>query len=158
MWLVVSDSHDNILKMKEIEKIIEKEKITTVFHCGDFVAPFVLPYLVKDGVNFFGVFGNNDGEKLLLFQKSNGRIRPGPLEITIGDYKIMMMHEPYALKSIEKSNIYDFVFFGHTHEIVERKEGDALIVNPGESSGWLTGVSTVALIEPLEKKAKIIKI
>ncbi|KAF2955388.1 MULTISPECIES: metallophosphoesterase [Marinitoga] len=158
MWLLISDTHDNIHKMKEVEKIIERENITAVFHCGDFVAPFVLPYIIKDGIDFYGVFGNNDGEKLLLSERSNRRILPGPREINIEGKKILMMHEPYALRAAEKSGLYDFVFFGHTHEIVSRKENGTVVVNPGEGSGWLSGRATIALIDPVDKEVNILEI
>jgi putative phosphoesterase len=158
MWLLISDTHDNIHKMKEVEKIIERENITAVFHCGDFVAPFVLPYIIKDGIDFYGVFGNNDGEKLLLSERSNRIILPGPREINIEGKKILMMHEPYALRAAEKSGLYDFVFFGHTHEIVSRKENGTVVVNPGEGSGWLSGRATIALIDPVDKEVNILEI
>lgn len=158
MWLILSDSHDNIIKAKEIEKIILKYDISAIFHCGDFVAPFILPYFINNNAEFYGVFGNNDGEKLLLSKRSNGKIKPGPYDITIDNYRIFIMHEPYALESAEKSQLYDFIFFGHTHEIVQRKTGKSLILNPGESSGWLTGNSTVALLDPKNKKFEILKI
>ncbi|SHF17826.1 hypothetical protein SAMN02745164_01947 [Marinitoga hydrogenitolerans DSM 16785] len=158
MWLIISDTHDNMYKMKEIEKIIERENITAVFHCGDFVAPFVLPYILKEGIEFYGVFGNNDGEKLLLNEKSGKRILPGPREIKIDNYNILMMHEPYSLNAAEKSGLYDFIFFGHTHEIVHRKTEKTIIVNPGESSGWLTNRATIALIDPHDKEVNIMEI
>ncbi|NUU97875.1 metallophosphoesterase [Marinitoga sp. 1138] len=158
MWLVVSDTHDNMHKMKEIEKIIERENITAVFHCGDFVAPFILPYIIKENIEFYGVFGNNDGEKLLLSERSNGRILPGPRIIEVESKKIMMMHEPFALEAAEKSGLYDFIFFGHTHEIVHRVTGKSVIVNPGEASGWLTGRATVALVDPKDGEVNIMEI
>ncbi|GAB6190012.1 metallophosphoesterase [Marinitoga arctica] len=159
MWLVLSDTHDNMFKMKEIEKIIERENITAVFHCGDFVAPFVLPYIIKKGIDFYGVFGNNDGERLLLSEKSNKRILVGPRSIEIENYKIFMMHEPYALNAAEKSGLYDFIFFGHTHEIIHRKnDNGTVVVNPGEASGWLTGRASIALIDPVDKEVNIMEI
>ncbi|ANQ53163.1 metallophosphatase [Thermosipho sp. 1063] len=156
MWLILSDSHDNLTKAKEIEKIISKYSIEAVFHCGDFVAPFILPYFLKE--QFYGVFGNNDGEKLLLSQKSNYRIKPGPYEITLNNFKILIMHEPYALNAAKNSDLYDFVFFGHTHELLAEKHNNTLIINPGESSGWLTGKATAVILEPLTKKYEILNI
>ncbi|KKM79784.1 hypothetical protein LCGC14_1346400, partial [marine sediment metagenome] len=41
-----------------------------LIHCGDYVAPFVKRWFDKldDSIkkNFYGVFGNNDGERLFL--------------------------------------------------------------------------------------------
>ncbi|MBO8160794.1 MAG: metallophosphoesterase [Thermosipho sp. (in: Bacteria)] len=158
MWLILSDSHDNLTKAKEIQKIIEQYNIQKIFHCGDFVAPFILPYFLNDTADFYGVYGNNDGEKLLLHKKSNGRIKPGPLEININKYKILMMHEPFALHAAKNSKLYDFIFFGHTHELVTEQYENTLVINPGESSGWLTGKSSIVLLNPENKKFDVLYI
>ncbi|SHH37325.1 metallophosphoesterase [Thermosipho atlanticus] len=158
MWLILSDSHDNLIKAKEIEKIIKQFKIEKIFHCGDFVAPFILPYFLKDNIDFYGVFGNNDGEKILLSKKSNENIKPGPYEIKLGKFKILIMHEPFTLESAKNSEMYDFIFFGHTHELVIEKYKNTLIINPGEASGWLTGKATVVILEPVSKKYQILNL
>ena len=48
-----------------------------------------------------------------------------------------MMHEPYSLKAAKTSNLYDYIFFGHTQ-----------IINLGEGCGWLTNHSTYVIINP----------
>jgi len=155
MWLVLSDSHDNMDKLKKIPDLIQMYNIDTIFHCGDFVAPFTLPYLIYDDIDFYGVFGNNDGEKLLLYEKSNKKIKNGPITVEKDGKKIFLMHEPYSLEAAENSGIYDYVFFGHTHEIVNRKTGKTIVLNPGEFSGWLTGKTTYGIIDPSESKVEI---
>ena len=55
---------------------------------------------------------------------------------------------------IAKSGEYDVVIYGHTHEIDVRKEG-TLIVNPGETGGWTTGRSTVAIVDLDSLEAEI---
>ncbi len=155
MWLVLSDSHDNMDKLKKIPDLIQEYNIDTIFHCGDFVSPFTLPYLILDDIDFYGAFGNNDGEKLLLYEKSNKKIKNGPITIKKDGKKIFLMHEPYSLEAAENSGIYDYVFFGHTHEIVNRKTGKTVVLNPGEFSGWLTGKATYGIIDPNEAKVEI---
>ena len=158
MWLVVSDSHDNMLMLKKISDLISKKNITHIFHCGDFVAPFTLPLLIRDGVEFFGVFGNNDGERLLLREKSRNRIFPSPHELEVAGKRIAMFHEPYLLESVAQSGVYDFVFYGHTHEVDIRRVGNTLIVNPGESCGYLTGKATVVLLDPKTGSTELLEI
>lgn len=148
MWLVLTDSHDNMDLIKKVPKLVKEYNINTIFHCGDFVSPFTLPYIIQDEIDFYGVFGNNDGEKLLLYEKSKKKIKNGPFTIEKENKKIFLMHEPYSLMAAENSGIYDYIFFGHTHEIVQRKTGNTVILNPGEFSGWLTGKSTYGIIEP----------
>ncbi|PNR94160.1 metallophosphoesterase [Petrotoga sp. 9PWA.NaAc.5.4] len=155
MWLILSDSHDNMIKIKHIPNIVEENNVTAIFHCGDFVSPFTLPYFLFENIEFYGVFGNNDGEKILLHQKSNGKIKNGPVTIELENKKIFLMHEPYSLISAEKSGLYDYIFFGHTHEIVKRRFGKTLVLNPGELCGWLTSKATYALLDPITGEVEI---
>jgi len=152
MWMIISDTHDNMKVVEEVPYVVEKYKVDSIFHCGDFVAPFVLKSFMIPGVDFFGVFGNNDGEKVLLSKKSDGRITYGPTAIEHQGKKIFMMHEPYSLMPAESSGLYDYVFFGHTHEVVFRQHGKTLIINPGEACGWVRGVASCVLLEPDSNK------
>ncbi len=156
MWMVISDTHDNIEKVKKAVSIAKKRGVKTIFHCGDIVAPFVVPYF-KD-FELYMVFGNNDGEWLYLKEKAGDTIAKGPREITVDDYKVAMMHEPFLLEAIAKSGLYDFVFYGHTHEIDIREEGKALIVNPGEACGCLTGKATAVILDPSTKRWELIEL
>lgn len=158
MWLILSDSHDNILKLKKIVEIVKERRITHIFHLGDIVSPFTAPYLLIDNVEFLGIFGNNDGEKLLLVQKFQNKLHVGPYEKQIGDYRLFLMHEPYALRPAIKSQLYDFVFYGHTHQLDVRTEGKTLVVNPGEACGYLTDKATVIILNPWNKEYEIVEI
>jgi len=68
------------------------------------------------------------------------------------------LHEPYLLESVAQSGVYDFVFYGHTHEVDIRKVGNTLIVNPGESCGYLTGKATVVLLDPKTGSTELLEI
>lgn len=157
-WLVISDTHDNIPMLKKLPQIIVDYNIERIFHAGDFIAPFVIPYLTFDKVDFIGVFGNNDGEKLLITEKSGGRVRVGPVEITTPFGKVFLMHEPFSLEAAVKSHLYDFIFYGHTHKVDIRKEKNVLVINPGEYCGYLTGTSTVAVVSPKTKEVELIEV
>jgi len=52
----------------------------------------------------------------------------------------------------ESSGLYDYVFFGHTHEVVFRQHGKTLIINPGEACGWVRGIASCVLLEPDSNK------
>jgi predicted phosphodiesterase len=53
---------------------------------------------------------------------------------------------------------YRLVAYGHTHRASVQKLGDTLIVNPGESGGWLYGSSTVAIADLDALEAEIIEL
>jgi putative phosphoesterase len=41
----------------------------------------------------------------------------------------------------------DVIIFGHTHQAEIRQEGNILLINPGETYGWLHGRATVAVLD-----------
>ena len=156
MWMVMSDSHDNLENVKKALEEARRRGVKHVFHCGDIVSPFVIPLF--EGFELHAVFGNNDGEWLYLKEKAKDSIAKGPREIEIEKKKIALMHEPFLLEAIVRSGMYDFVFYGHTHEIDIRKEGKTLIVNPGETCGCLKGKATVVFVDPETKDHEVFEI
>jgi len=41
---------------------------------------------------------------------------------------------------------YDVIVYGHTHEAKTYKKRRTLVINPGETCGYLTGKPTVAIL------------
>ncbi len=154
MWLIISDTHDNLEKAKKAAQIAKERGVKTIFHCGDIVAPFVVPIFKE--FKLYMVYGNNDGEWLYLKEKAGDSIAKGPRELEVDGFKVAMMHEPFLLEAIAKSGMYDFVFYGHTHEIDIRKIGETLIINPGEACGCLTGRATAVLLNPQTGKSEVV--
>ncbi len=152
---VLSDSHDNISAMKEAIRAIKDENIDTIIHLGDVVSPFTLKLLANFKV--FGVFGNNDGEKQLLSKVAyqNGmQIEEQPYILNIEDKSFLLYHGSGSVEktrriveSFAKSGDYDFVLYGHTHMVDNRRIGNALLLNPGELCGYLTGKSSFAIVD-----------
>jgi uncharacterized protein len=150
---VISDTHDNLPAIDRAVAFFNTQKVSFVFHAGDYVAPFAAMRLAPLACDWRGVFGNNDGEKDGLARVSGGRIVEGVLRVEIGGRKIIVVHDYHRLDlENEKAQI---IVCGHTHkaELVSRKA--RLIVNPGESCGWLSGLSTAAIIDLDAVTAKI---
>ena len=104
-----------------------------------------------------GVFGNNDGDKLFLLKRYEGvaSIHHSPFSLEIEDKRIVLMHEPDLLEDLISGGKADFIFYGHTHYL-DIREGSTLVVNPGEAGGWLTGRSTMAMVDTETKTVNII--
>ena len=51
------------------------------------------------------------------------------------------------VSALVKSGNYDIVIRGHTHKL-EVKEGKCMVINPGETCGYLSGAKTVVLLDP----------
>ncbi len=152
---IISDTHDNKAMALKAVEIFKGEGIKNVFHLGDFVAPFTLK-LFGD-FELYGVFGNNDGERILLKRVAEDLsfvLEEGPMEIDFGGKKFMLLHgwgsaekTRKIAESFAKSGDYDYVLYGHTHQRDLRKFGNALILNPGEACGYLGGVATAAILD-----------
>lgn len=153
---ILSDSHDNLPKIEKAVKFFNKNKVGFVLHAGDFVAPFTIPKLKVLKCDWQGVFGNNDGERNGLSRISEGKIKVGPLRIKLGSKKVTLVHDINTI-STETENA-DLIVCGHTHKSEVKNLDAKLIINPGECGGWLTGKSTLAIVDLAAKSCKIFHI
>ncbi len=143
-FIAFSDTHDNVLAIRDLLKDISKERVDFYVHAGDVISPFALrEFLELDSL--YLVFGNNDGDrqKLMEIALSKGW--------TFGDVLRVESMAVYhgtsqeVLKAL--SSRFELVVCGHTHKAEIRKEGRARILNPGETCGYLTGKRTYAVYE-----------
>jgi putative phosphoesterase len=141
---IISDSHDNLTAIARAVEAFNKAKVGLTIHAGDLVAPFVSRPLKALESDFVAVFGNNDGERVGLSNVFNGRIFRPPHRIDAAGQRILILHEPDSLDELASCGSYDAVIYGHTHKVHVEKKG-ALVINPGECGGWLSGVSTAAV-------------
>jgi len=151
---LMSDSHDQMDRLHRAVEFCNDHKVSHVLHAGDLVSPFVHRALKKLEAPLTLVFGNNDGERAGLKGIFRDRIFEPPHELTLDDRRILMLHDPILLDVLRQSSPFDLILYGHLHEIENSKEA-ALVVNPGELCGWLTGKSTLALWDTRKNEAKI---
>lgn len=153
---VISDSHDNCHLIKRAVEVFKEKGVEIIFHAGDYVAPFSLRPLLESFQNLVGVFGNNDGEKLILAKASEGKIKEGPRTEIVAQKRILIGHDLPYRDSLARSGDFDLIISGHTHVPEVKRLGDTLLLNPGELGGWLYGKSTVAIVDLTLLEAEII--
>ena len=141
---IISDTHDDITNTNKAIDIFEHNKVEVVIHAGDMISPPVInefKRLTENGVKFFGIFGNNDGEKDGLknaFEFIGGKLLGDIGKIEIDRLKFCIYHGQDLKKKekIIKSRKFDVFVFGHTHtkypkgvdtEIIN----DTIVLNPG---------------------------
>ena len=152
---IISDTHDNISALREGIKILKDRGISCVFHLGDIISPFMVKEF--DVPCVYAVFGNNDGDKLLLkerFSERGFRIFKGPHRIVYNGKKILMMHEPFQLNRFKRED-FDLILFGHTHRVYI-EEGKTLVINPGALSGYLAPEKTLVILDLNTMKPELI--
>ena len=159
---VISDTHDNLEMIKRAVDLFNSEEVELVIHAGDFVSPFTEKPFRALNAKFVGIFGNNDGDKLLLRVKYRGvgELSEEPLVLEMDARKIVVTHKPKIVEALVASRIYDVVIFGHTHKaevrkVKEEKGKEVLVLNPGECCGYLTGRKTVAILDLETLSARI---
>jgi putative phosphoesterase len=157
---IIADTHDNLPQIKKAVEIFNQEKVELVLHAGDFVSPFTCLEFKNLNYPLKGVFGNNDGDKIHLQEKFKGigELFPEPYKTNINHKNIIMLHLEKLIDDLAESQKYEVIIYGHTHRTDLRKIGKTLIVNPGECGGWLTGKSTIALLDLEKLEAKIINL
>jgi putative phosphoesterase len=155
---IMSDTHDNLISTKKAIELFNDRKVEFVIHAGDYTSPFTLKLFKELKCKYAGIFGNNDGDKLLLQERAEGNLHNQPYIFTLGGKKIVVMHEHHVADALADSGHFDLVIYGHTHKADVRKVKKTLVVNPGEVGIWLYGKSTVALVDLDEMRAEIVEI
>jgi len=155
---IIADTHDNLPVIRKAVEMFNERKVGHVIHAGDFTSPFTFRALKHLACDFTGIYGNNDGERVLLQKLSHARIFTQPYILELAGRKIVIMHEHQVVDALADSGHFDLVIYGHTHEPDIRTRGNTLIVNPGELSGWLYGKSTIAVADLATLAAELIEL
>ena len=148
---VMSDSHDHLENIGKAVAAFTERRIGCLIHGGDLCSPFVfrqLQQLREFCPGMYAVFGNNDGDRVLLTEKGRGfcTFRDGAMTLELGGRRIAVMHYPDVADSLHRSGDFDLVIYGHSHQV--RVEGsDRILLNPGSCAGYLTEKATIAVVD-----------
>lgn len=167
---IIADTHDNLAAISKAVEIFNGEGIELLIHAGDFVAPFTEQPFRELKAPLVGVFGNNDGDKLLLkkrYQENGvGELHEDPYKFELAAKEIVVTHKPQIVKPLAASGMYDAVIFGHTHKAVIEQRKDikeegrekTWVINPGECCGYLMKRKTVAILDLEKEEARLIDV
>jgi len=161
---VIADTHDNLPLVEKAVKYLNDQKVGLVLHAGDYIAGFVIPKFKQLNCKLIGVFGNNDGDHELLKKRfsetTNCTIHDRFAAVEVEGYRIALLHgeELELLNAIINSGYFNAVIHGHSHVKSVEKKGKTLAINPGELCGYLTGKSTIAILDTQKHEAKIIEL
>ncbi|MGQ9707606.1 MAG: metallophosphoesterase [bacterium] len=141
---ILSDTHDHLDKVREAIALFNRLEVSQVLHCGDIVARFVLKEFRRLQAPLQFVYGNCDGDQEALAEEVKRlgyKIDPPPLSLQIAGKRVVITHKP-----VEPIPDCDFYIHGHTHR-VRYQPGMPVVINPGETCGWLTGRGTAAVLD-----------
>jgi len=160
---LIADTHDCLPFIDKAVERLNQEKIDLVLHAGDYIAGFSVQHLKPLKAPLIGIFGNNDGDHELLqkkFKELGADLRGRFAEVMVDGLRIAMLHgeEEELLNSLTNAESHDVIVHGHTHEAKINRKGKTLIVNPGEVCGYLSGKSTIAILNTETLEVKIIQL
>lgn len=158
---VLSDSHDRLEAIELAVARFNQEGVRHVFHAGDIISPFTARSFKPLEAKLHVVWGNNDGDKILLkekFEAMKAIIHGDSMDIELEGRIIAMTHGTNVVitRALAGCKEYDIVITGHTHKPEIKEKGKTLILNPGAASGYLAEEKTVAIVDLEPMKAKLL--
>ena len=156
---LMADSHDRVPAVAEFVKQMQAVGVSMLIHAGDYCAPFALRPIEEASMSLAGVFGRNDGDQRGLQAKAaagfGAELFESPHSFEVGGQRILVVHDigDVQPRSIEGHSI---VVHGCTHQQEMKTRGDTLIINPGESCGWVYGAPKAAILDLTTKQVEFL--
>jgi len=140
--------------------VFNESNVKLVIHAGDLISPFTATEFKKLHAPLEAIFGNNDGERhglRLAYEKLC--VLEDFKELKINGRKIAVIHgtNQAMVDALQKSDNYDLVIRGHTHKM-NVTEGRTMVINPGETCGYLSGQKTVIMLDTNDLSWKLVKL
>ena len=157
---VLSDTHDNLANIRRAVELFAARGVGALVHAGDICSPFSLlefAPLAAKGIRMHAVFGNNDGDRVMLVRKGVGfcEFRDGAAVVELDGRWVVVTHYPDLAPALLASGVYDLVVHGHDHTV--RVEGPpGRLLNPGACSGYLAARATVAVVDTADLSIEVI--
>ncbi|HEY5720012.1 MAG TPA: metallophosphoesterase family protein [Gammaproteobacteria bacterium] len=152
---ILSDSHDDIPRLRAAAGAAVDAGAEALLHCGDVVAAVTLARLPEFPVPLHVIHGNNTGDIYALARiaaRSNGRLLYHGIDaaLELGGRKVFMVHYPRYARALATTGDWDVVCCGHNHKaaveaVTTVTGGTALYVNAGTTAGldapatWVLG-------------------
>lgn len=161
---ILSDTHDYLEMVDAAVNRLNREGVDLVLHAGDYISPFVVPRLAKLRSPLIGVLGNNDGDHHLLAERfaehEHLSLRGTFASVTAGGMTIGLLHgdNRELLQALIGRKAFNAVIHGHTHRAEVRELGKTLIINPGETCGYLTGRPTIAVLDTVTRCVEMLSL
>jgi putative phosphoesterase len=131
---VVSDTHDRSEAVAEAIRLMVEHQVELILHCGDIESPDTIALFKPIPTHF--VYGNWDKDRTRLtaaIRAVGGHANDtfGALEIANKRIAWVHSHERHLLHQLEHCDMFDYVFYGHTHIREQHRTGRTLVANPG---------------------------
>ncbi len=156
---VVGDTHNNLKNVNRIVEVFNDADVARVIHTGDISQAKTLEVLAKLNAPLFGVFGNNDQERVALdaaISRHGFEFVDPPLHLHWHKRHIIVVHDPLEFDD-HLNHDHHLALHGHTHLYRHERIGETLVFNPGECAGHMPGHNAVGLIDLETLNTELVK-
>jgi uncharacterized protein len=131
---VLSDSHGNIPMVVRALEVLRERDVQTVIHCGDIDDAATVSYFRGFDAHF--VFGNCDHDRAGISDaiEAEGLTLHEPFGyLELDGKKLAFIHgdDHHRMLDLERSDAFDYLFYGHSHQAAEHRTGRTRVINPG---------------------------
>jgi putative phosphoesterase len=159
---VLSDTHDNLTNLRRAVALFAARGVGLLIHAGDVCSPFALQEfapLAASGIRMHAVFGNNDGDRVMLVRKGAGfcEFHDGAAVVELEGRRIVVTHYPDLAPALLASGMYDMVIHGHDHK-ARTEVSPGRLLNPGACSGYLAARATVAVVDTADLSMEVVEL
>jgi uncharacterized protein len=132
---VISDSHSRYDVVEKVLRLLRERDITVVIHCGDICNAATVSLF--QGLTTHFVFGNCDRVEQTSIGEAvrtiGGTLHGAWGQLELEGVKIAFLHgdDQRLMRDVERSEHFDFLFYGHTHVAAEHRTGPTRVINPG---------------------------
>ncbi|MHC2069969.1 YfcE family phosphodiesterase [Bremerella sp. T1] len=131
---IVSDTHGHGTFAQAAAYMLEEFSVEQVLHCGDIGSTGVVQVFSQWPTHY--VYGNTDDSREVLQEEIDavgGKYYGQVADIELDGRRIGMTHgdDKALLTRMIRSEEYDLICFGHTHQVSVRQVGHTWVINPG---------------------------
>lgn len=153
-----ADAHDHVDNVRRAVVVFNELRCDLVLFAGDFVSPLVLPPLRKLNCPLIACLGDNDGNEIGIAggMRILGTLGRPPLCVALPKGpKILLTHQLQSVRGYVDGA--EVVIWAHTHKpSIARDAAGRLLLNPGETSGWVFRKPSVAWFDSGSLEAEIV--
>ena len=136
-FAIISDIHDNLANLEKCLGWCNEQKFTDLICCGDVTNSETLKFLAHGFKNTIHLVKGNaeiyNEEEIELYDNIKYYGQTG--KIQAGGQVIGICHEPYLIDKMLVTDIYNIIFYGHTHKPWESTKNNTELINPGTLGG-----------------------
>jgi putative phosphoesterase len=156
---VISDTHNHLPNTRRIVELLNEARVERVVHTGDITQVKTLRLLAGLAAPLYAVYGNNDLEREALELAARElaiHLVDPPLRVRWADREIVVVHDPADLGGDLLAGV-DVAIHGHDHRHRSELWSGALVFNPGECAGHLSGWNQVGVVDLVTLETQVLR-